>query len=74
MEIDKFEGDLFWNDEDTENTCEPEEELDNVGKGDIVEFQQAKSLPHIFGVIDKDDKARFFTTMAEAEAVAQEIR
>jgi len=72
-EIEKFEGDLFWNADNTEDSVySPEDELDNIGSLEIVEFQQAKRLPNFFGVAiprDKDhDDYRFFTTQEEAEA------
>lgn len=67
-EIEKFEGDLFWNDDNPEDACwDPHDELDNVGEGEIVEFQQAKKLPNFFGVL-VDGKERYFDTLEEAEA------
>jgi hypothetical protein len=75
-EIDKFEGDLFWNDENPEDSVySPEDELDDIGSLQIVEFQQAKRLSNFFGVAiphDKDhDDYRFFTTQEEAEACVE---
>ena len=71
-EIEKFEGDTFWNDADTENCVDsPEDELENVGEDNIVEFEQAKRLPNFFGV-HTGGRDRFFTTLAEAQStVAQ---
>jgi hypothetical protein len=70
-EILKFEGDLFWNDDDTESSCnDPDDELDNVGPGDIVKFQQAKRLPNFFAVM-VDGKPRYFDTLEEAELAAR---
>jgi hypothetical protein len=67
-EIIKFEGDLFWNAEDTESSChDPDDELDNAGDGGIVEFEQALRLPNFFGVL-VEGKPRYFTTQEEAEA------
>jgi hypothetical protein len=67
-EINKFEGDLFWNADDPESSCyDPSDELDNVGEGDIVEFEQAKRLPNFFGVL-VDGKERYFDTAEEAES------
>ena len=71
-EIENFEGDIFWDKEDTENCIDsPEDELENVGENDIVEFEQAKRLPNFFGVYT-GGKDRFFTTLEEAQtAVAK---
>lgn len=70
-EIEKFEGDIFWNSEDTESACyDPDDEMDNVGEGDIVEFEQAKRLTNFFGVI-VDGKERYFDTQEEAEAASK---
>jgi hypothetical protein len=72
-EIEKFEGDIFWNSDDTESSCyDPEDELDNVGTGDIIEFEQAKRLPNFFGVV-VNDKPRYFDTQEEAEAASKEL-
>lgn len=70
-EILKFDGDIFWNESDTENNIDdPDEELDNVGPGCVVEFEQAYRLPNFFGVmtIGPDDESiyRYFTTEKEA--------
>jgi hypothetical protein len=74
MEIEKFEGDLFWNSDDPEAAIDdPDDELGNIGDiGAIVEFEQAKRLPNFYGVdCGEDDKgrlvARYFDTLAEAE-------
>lgn len=72
MEISKFEGDLFWNDDDPETNCEPEEEMDNYRESVVVTFQQAKSLPNFYGVRIwepemKEYQDRFFTTREEAD-------
>jgi hypothetical protein len=69
-EIDKFEGDLFWNEENSETTCEPDDELDNLQDGDIVEFQQAKRLTNFFGVL-VNGSPRYFDTQEEAEAACK---
>ena len=67
-EIEKFEGDIFWNEEDPEICVDsPEDELENVGEDNIVEFEQAKRLPSFFGV-HTGGKDRFFTTLEEAQA------
>ena len=70
MEIENFEGDLFWNADDTENTVyDPDDELDNIGDlGAIVEFEQAKRLPSFYGVLVAEGKTRYFDTRQEAEA------
>ena len=70
-EISQFEGDLFWNDDDTEATCEPEEELYNLCDGDIVEFQQAKRLANFFGALISGEP-RFFDTLEETEAAMED--
>jgi len=73
-EIEKFEGDMFWNDECTEDTVySPEDELEECGIAHVVCFQQAARLPNFYGVMfakqDSDDSEyRFFTTKEEAEA------
>lgn len=73
-EIEKFEGDLFWNEADTEVGCDdPDDEMDNYGEGDIVEFEQAKRLPNFFGVL-VNDKPRYFDTAEEAEAACNTLR
>jgi hypothetical protein len=67
MEIEKFEGDLFWNDDNSEDSCfDPYDELDQVGEGEIVEFMQAKKLPNFFGILI-EGKERYFDTLEEAE-------
>lgn len=67
-EMHKFEGDLFWNFEDPEVACyDPADELDDVGEGHIVKFEQAKRLSNFFGVL-VDGKERYFDTAEEAEA------
>ena len=78
--IDNFEGDLFWNEADTENACyDPDDELDNINEvGAIVEYEQAKRLPNFFGVdCGEDAEGRavyeYFTTLAEAEARSKEV-
>jgi len=70
-EIQKFEGDMFWDASDTEDAVyDPEETLDDyAGNGGIVEFEQAKRLPNFFGVL-VNGQHRFFTTRAEAEEAA----
>jgi hypothetical protein len=72
MKIDKFEGDIFWNAEDREMDVEPEEYMNEVGCGIVIQFSQAKSLPDFYGVqyyeSDKDEYVDvFFTTLEEAE-------
>jgi hypothetical protein len=67
-EIFNFDGDLFWNEADTESYVDdPDDELDNAGEGNIVQFEQAKRLPNFFGVLI-DGKSRYFDTELEAEA------
>jgi hypothetical protein len=67
MELQTYRGDLFWNSKDTENTVDsPEDELDNVGEGNIVKFDVATREPDMYGVLIAG-KARFFATLAEAE-------
>jgi len=71
-EILKFEGDIFWNAENTEQSIyDPSDELENVSDGDIVEFEQAKRLPNFFGVYI-NGKERYFDTEKEAEAAVRE--
>ena len=73
-EITKFAGDIFWVEYDTENSIDdPDDELDNVGDGDIVEFEQALRLPNFFGVL-VNDEPKYFETKAEAEAALEEAR
>jgi hypothetical protein len=73
MEIEKFEGDIFWNADDPETAVyDAFDELANVGEYVIVEFQQAKMLSNIFGVLIGGEE-RYFTTKAEAEQAAKEI-
>lgn len=73
-EIEKFEGDMFWNDESTEDVVySPEDELEEYGPAHVVCFQQASRLPNFYGVMfakpDSDDSEyHFFTTKDEAEA------
>ena len=74
MKIEKFDGDMFWNDDDTENAIyDPDDELDNINViGTIVEFQQAKRLTNFFGVDCGEDSEsnplyEYFTTLEEAE-------
>jgi hypothetical protein len=70
-EIEKFEGDIFWNSDDTESAIDsPDDEMDNLYEGDIAEFEQAKRLPNFFGVVI-GDKARYFDTFEEATAARQ---
>jgi hypothetical protein len=70
-EIEKFEGDIFWNSDDTESACyDPDDEMDNVGDGDIVEFEQAIRCANFFGVL-VDGKPRYFDTQAEAEEASK---
>jgi hypothetical protein len=67
MEITQFEGDIFWNEADTETACEPDDELDNASEvGAIVEFEQAKRLTNFFGVL-LEKECKYFTTLEEAE-------
>ena len=71
-EITKFAGDIFWVEYDTENSIDdPYDELDYVGDGVIVEFEQALRLPNFFGVV-VNDEPKYFETKAEAEAAALE--
>jgi hypothetical protein len=71
-EITKFAGDIFWVEYDTENSIDdPYDELDCVGDGVIVEFEQALRLPNFFGVV-VNDEPKYFETKAEAEAAALE--
>ena len=73
-EIEEFEGDIFWDEADTENCVDsPEDELDNVGEDNIVEFEQAKRLPNFFGV-HTGGKDRFFTTLQEAQAAVAQVQ
>jgi hypothetical protein len=63
---------MFWDSENTESSCyDPEDDMDNVCEGDIIEFEQAKRLPNFFGVII-DDKTRFFDTLEEVHAAIKE--
>jgi hypothetical protein len=67
-ELEKYRGDMFWSSEDTENTVDdPEEELDNVGEGIVVQFDVATRMPDMFGILVRG-KYLFFDTKAEAEA------
>ena len=77
-EIQKFEGDLFWNHEDTEDAVyDPDDELDSINEiGAIVEFEQAKRLPNFYGVdCGADAQGRaiywYFTTVEEAEVASK---
>lgn len=73
-EIDKFEGDMFWDSADTEDTVyDPEDALENAMEDNIVEFEQAKRLPNFFGVYT-GSKHRFFTTLAEAQTAVMEAQ
>ena len=70
--IDNFEGDMFWNSDDTECSCfDPDDEMDNVGEGDIVEFEQAKRLTNFFGAV-VNGKSLYFDTLEEAETAIKE--
>jgi len=72
-EITKFEGDLFWRDDDREQNIEPEEELSAIGDiGIVIEFAQAKTLPNIFGVYVDKEHSKFFETEEEADAYVKE--
>ena len=72
MRLTKFEGDMFWDADDPETSHQdPEDILDGLCVGDIVEIQQAKSLPNFFGVDLGTDAAghalyEFFDTEEEA--------
>ncbi len=72
--IETYEGDMFWDAADTEDSIDsPEEHLENVGCGQVVKFEQAKRLPDFYGIqyydADKDEYlCEFFTTAEEAEA------
>lgn len=76
-ELEKFEGDLFWDAADTEQSVyDPEDALEEYDPLQVVEFQQAKVLPNFYGFWvrkdEGDDEFRFFPTREEAEAAIQE--
>lgn len=80
MKLDKFEGDIFWNSDDTENSVhDPDDELDNINEvGAIVEYEQAKRLTNFFGVdCGEDAEGRaiyeYFDNKEEAEKRSAEI-
>ena len=74
-EILQFEGDLFWNTDDTEAAVDdPDDELDSIGDlGVIVEFEQAKRLPNFYGVLVGKGETRYFETVEEAEACSTNV-
>jgi hypothetical protein len=78
--LDKFEGDLFWNEADTESAVyDPDDELDNINQvGAIVEYEQAKRLSNFFGVdCGQDSEGRaiyeYFDSKEEAEKRSTEV-
>jgi hypothetical protein len=80
-EIENFEGDLFWNADDTESTCDdPYDELLNVvvnlrraGEGNIVVFEQAKRLPNFYGALINGEE-RYFESLGEVEEALKEAK
>lgn len=80
MRITKFEADLFWDADDPETShLDPEDILDGMYPGDIVEIQQAKSLPNFFGVDLGEDASgvalyEFFDNEEEAQEASRLVR
>jgi hypothetical protein len=74
-EIEKFDGDMFWDYDDSESMVDdPDEFMEEVGCGTVIRFEQAQRLPNIYGVriyiAAKDEYVtRYFTDKAEADAV-----
>jgi hypothetical protein len=72
-EITTFEGDMFWDSDDTESCVDdPEEFMDEVGFGTVICFDVAKRLPGMYGVQVKSTEpggriTKFFSTLKEAE-------
>jgi hypothetical protein len=73
----KPEGDMFWDEADTEiSHFDPYDILDEHLAGEIVEFEQAKRLPNFFGFSwgrDEEPKEFYFATKEEAEKKLDEL-
>lgn len=71
MRLDKFEGDLFWDAADTENSVDsPDDHMDHFGSGDVVKFEAAKRVSDMWGAINLSGDVAYFSTLTEAEEYA----